>query len=148
MTQSARISGRVLAAALICMTLLVTLVLTAAPAAARDDAYRDGFCSIDWRQGRRQIKRLIRCAQRRWHVPGGASKAICIARRESGLKPRAYNRAGYAGLFQQSTRYWPRRARSYGFPDWSAFNGRANTIVSIRMAHRGGWGPWSTSGGC
>jgi hypothetical protein len=26
---------------------------------------------------------------------------------------------------------------------WRFYNGRANVIVSIRMAHRNGWGAWS-----
>ena len=137
---------RVVAAALMLITLSALLtILPSTPAAARDSRIRDTFCSHDWRDGKREIKRLIHCTVRRWHVPGGARKAIYVARRESGLRPHAYNRGGYKGLYQQSTRYWPGRARQYGFPHWSAFNGRANVIVSIRMVHRGGWGPWSTA---
>jgi hypothetical protein len=134
-----------LAVALLLSTLITVPALLPSPALARESRIRRSFCPHEWRDGRREIKRLIRCSVRRWHVPGGAHKAIVVARRESRLRPRAYNPAGYKGLYQQSVRYWPRRARHYGFPDWSAFNGRANIIVSIRMAHRGGWGPWSTA---
>lgn len=146
MTNHARTGVRAIAVALFMSALLV--LLPAGSAAARDDAYRDGFCRIEWQNGRRQVKRLIRCVERRWSVPGSARKAICVARRESGLRPRAYNRAGYAGLFQQSTRYWPDRARRYGFGDWSAFNGRANAVVSIRMADKLGWGHWGAARYC
>jgi hypothetical protein len=38
--------------------------------------------------------------------------------------------------------YWPGRAAAYGFPGWSAFNARANIIVTMEMAQRDGWGPW------
>ncbi|HZP91125.1 MAG TPA: hypothetical protein VFC04_09050 [Actinomycetota bacterium] len=99
-------------------------------------------CDYPWRRGKRQIKRLIGCAAHRWKVRGGAAKAIDVASCESGLNPKAYNPGGYAGVFQQSTRYWPERATSYGLPKRSVFNGRANVIVSIRMAHDDGWGAW------
>jgi hypothetical protein len=39
--------------------------------------------------------------------------------------------------------YWPARAASYGFANWSAFNGRANVIVTMRMVHAmGNWSHW------
>jgi soluble lytic murein transglycosylase-like protein len=137
---------RMLAAAIICITCFTLAPgLSPTPALARQSRIPSSFCPHDWRHGRRAVKRLIRCSVRRWHVPGGAHKAIVVARRESRFHPRAYNPAGYKGLYQQSVRYWRGRARRYGFPGWSAFNGRANVIVSIRMVHRGGWGPWSTA---
>ena len=73
-------------------------------------------------------------------------KAIEVARCESGLRPRAYNPNGYARLFQQSTRHRPGRADAFGVPDRSVFNGRANIIVSVRMATSMGW--WSAWAGC
>jgi len=109
---------------------------------ARTSIHRS-VCDIPWQDGPRQVRRLIRCSARRWHVGGGPRHALRVARCESHFRPRAYNPAGYAGVFQQSTRYWRRRARTYGFPRWSVFNGRANVMVSIRMAHRYGWGGWS-----
>jgi hypothetical protein len=101
------------------------------------------ICDIDWRRSTYQLKRLIRCAARRWDVAGGPDKAVAVARCESRLNPRAYNPGGYAGVFQQATKYWPSRATTYGFRDYSVYNGRANVMVSVRMAHRGGWGPWA-----
>jgi hypothetical protein len=67
-----------------------------------------------------------------------------VADCESNLNPRAYSSSGYAGLFQQSTRYWQVRADQWGQDDRSVFDGRANIIVSIRMAHASGsWSPWA-----
>jgi hypothetical protein len=66
-----------------------------------------------------------------------------VARCESNLNPHAYDSGGYAGLFQQSIRYWPGRSEQWGQVDRSVFNGRANIIVSVRMAHAAGsWSPW------
>ena len=103
----------------------------------------------------RKVAALIRCAVRRYSVPGGAATALRIARCESGehLWPWAYSN-GNAGVFQQRIAYWPGRARAYlrasWFPvhyadvvDHGWFRARANVLVSIRMAHAGGWGPWS-----
>jgi hypothetical protein len=133
--------------------LMLFLLLTAAPlmtsaeASATDgDASRrvsGRICDYDWRRSTYQLKRLIRCAARRWEVRGGPHKAVRVARCESRFDPRAYNPGGYAGVYQQSTRYWPSRATTYGFRDYSVYNGRANVVVSVRMAHRGGWEPWS-----
>ncbi len=58
------------------------------------------------------------------------------------FNPKAYG-SGDGGVFQQAIQYWPGRAKEYGFPGWSMYKGRANVIVSIRMAHRNGWGAWS-----
>ena len=104
-------------------------------------------CDFDWREGTWQVKQLIRCAARRWNSPGTPEQAVAVARCESNLDPRAYNSAGYAGLFQQATRYWPGRADRWGQGDRSVFNARANVIVSIRMAHaHGSWSAWSGCG--
>lgn len=101
-------------------------------------------CDFDWREGTWQVKHLIWCAARRWNSPGPPRQAIQVARCESNLNPRAYNSGGYAGLFQHATQYWPGRADRWGQDDRSVFNGRANVIVSIRMAHAdGSWGAWS-----
>ena len=67
---------------------------------------------------------------------------MSVARCESGFRPRAYS-GGNAGVFQQRVVYWRGRARRFGFRGWSVYNGRANVIVSIRMAHTTGWGDWS-----
>lgn len=104
------------------------------------------ICDQDWRDGTWHVKQLIRCAARRWDSPGTPRKAVAVARCESRLRPKAYNPNGYAGLFQQATRYWPDRSERWGQPDRSVFNGRANVIVSIRMAAAvDSWNAW---GGC
>lgn len=97
---------------------------------------------------RSTVKATIWCAVHKWSVEGGPRKAVLIARRESGLNPKAYNPTGCSGygckgVFQQSMRYWDGRWRSWGKDTRNnAFNMRANVIVSIRMAHIEGWGPW------
>ena len=123
---------------------LATTMLLAAPADAvhRRDPVKDRMCAIDWRDGERAVRRLIRCAAERWKVPGGPHKAIAVARCESGFDPRASGN-GNGGVFQHRIVYWPGRARTWGFPRASVYNGRANVIVSVRMAHRFGWGAWS-----
>jgi len=101
-------------------------------------------CDYDWRKGTFQIKQLIRCAAEHWNVPGGADLALYIADRESHYYPNAYNPSGCAGIYQHKLSYWPERAASFGFRGWSAYNARANIIVTMRMVHEVGWGPWST----
>ena len=114
--------------------------------AAEADQVPLRVCDFDWREGTWHIKQLIRCAARRWDSPGTPFKAVEVARCESHLRPSAYNPNGYAGLFQQATRYWAGRADRWGQPDRSVFNARANVIVSIRMARAlGSWNAW---GGC
>jgi len=95
--------------------------------------------------------RLIQCAADRWSVPGGADKAICIARRESGLVPTASSPSGeYVGLFQHSAAAWPDRFSEWTRPVWqlkeNPFNGRTASIVTMRMVNATGWGPWSGAG--
>ena len=127
------IARRALVAALTGASLVA---LAPAPPAPATEAQQVPLrvCDIEWQRGAWHVKQLIRCAANRWDSPGGGAKAIDVARCESGLSPRAYNANGYAGLFQQSTRYWPGRADAWGMPDRSVFNGRANIIVSVRMA--------------
>jgi hypothetical protein len=138
MQRSNRRRHGVLAAAL---AMTMTFALPAGPASAAGSV-NDSVCDFRWRDSTYQLKRLIRCAARRWAVPGGPDKAIAVARCESHLDPFAYA-SGNAGLFQQAVLYWPSRARTFGFPDAWAYNGRANAIVSIRMAHASGWGAWT-----
>ncbi|HJU57525.1 MAG TPA: hypothetical protein VJ774_02190 [Actinomycetota bacterium] len=133
---------RVLVAALTGASLLVVAPASAAtPSEAQEVPL--WVCDYDWQEGSWHIKQLIRCAANRWDTPGGPVKAIEVARCESGLRPTEYNPNGYAGLFQHATRYWPGRADAYGMPDRSVFNGRANIIVSVRMARSlGSWSAW------
>ena len=133
---------RAFVAAFASASLLVPAVLSATVAEARTVSQR--VCDFEWQRGDWHVKQLIRCAAHRWPVPGGAYKAIAVADCESDLNPSAYNSGGYAGLFQQSTRYWTSRARVFGQSSRSVYNGRANIIVSIRMAHSTrSWGDWA-----
>jgi hypothetical protein len=142
---------RALAAALLTVTMFAVFpALTASAASSSTTTARYSYvphkiCPIDWRKGPWHVKKLIRCAAHRWQVPGGARTALRIANRESHFRPRAYNAySGAAGIFQHLLRYWPGRAYTYGFKRWSAFNARANIIVTMRMVKRTGWSPWST----
>ena len=84
-------------------------------------------------------------------VPGGVGRAICIARRESGLDPSATSSptGEYRGLYQHDRDMWPARFDRYTYPIWElsrrALNGRTNAIVTIRMVadigtwRRAGW---------
>lgn len=130
--------------------LLIAAILTVAPASISQAAIPEGryqvppkICNIDWNKGTWQVRQLIRCAAAYWHVPGGAETALAIADRESQFRPHAYNPSGCAGIYQHMLRYWPGRASVYGFPGWSAYNARANIIVTMRMVKQDGWGPWS-----
>jgi len=94
----------------------------------------------------RDVKQAIRCATSRWHVSGGARKAISVARCESGFDEHNYY-AGHGGVFQHVIRYWSARFRRWRVRGWHMrsriYNARSNVVISIRMAHSGGWGPWS-----
>jgi len=103
-----------------------------------------------------------------WFDPSGVgSVMVCIAERESGLNPRAYNTndawrgESVAGLFQIKWPLWaannPRIPESmkrfwhYRSVTWPQFQARlADPVQSIRLAFllykHGGLGPWG--GGC
>jgi hypothetical protein len=138
-------SRRRIQAALILILTLTVLPATIAEAAVPHEARRVSakICDYDWRQGSWQVRQLIRCAASHWSVPGGAQTALYIADRESNFEPGAYNPSGAAGIYQHLLSYWPGRATTFGFHGWSAFNARANIIVTMKMVHHGGWGPWS-----
>jgi hypothetical protein len=99
-------------------------------------------------------KRRIVCAVERFGpVPGGTQRAICIAKRESGLYPAAMSQptGEYRGLYQHDRDLWPARYDKYTLPAWElsprVLNGRTNAIVTIRMVadvgtwRRAGWPP-------
>jgi hypothetical protein len=135
--------------------LVAALLLAAAPSPAPAET-RSGPCAIQRQDGQTVggwVKDLIRCAAKRWDIPGGAAKAICIARAESGLNPKSTSSGGqYLGLFQHSADAWPDRYDAWTRKAWQldprARNGRTNTIVTIRMVNANGWGPWRGAGGC
>ena len=116
------------------------------PAAAH---HADGPC--DFHRGedediRHFSARQIRCAVQRFGpVKGGRARAVCIARRESGLYPNVQSLTGmYLGLYQHAADDWDRRYEDYTKVAWdlptSALRGRTNAVVAVRMAARaGGW---------
>ena len=130
---------------------IVATVLAPSPASAR---HREGPCDPHRQEDetvQAHQRELIQCATNHWTVFGGYEKALCIAKRESGLNPRAVSSDGrYLGLYQHAKRYWPGRYDAYTRRAWelndSALIGRTNAIVSIRMAGEVGWGPWRGTG--
>ena len=130
------------------LTIALTLALSnplAAAARTRETKIPASVCDYDWRKGEWHVKQLIRCAADRWRVPGGARMALYVASRESHYRPKAYNTySGASGVFQHLSRYWPGRADAYGFGGWSAFNARANIMVTMRMVRStGDWSDWN-----
>jgi hypothetical protein len=96
-------------------------------------------------------KRRIVCAVERFGpVRGGDDRAICIAKRESGLDPNATSEptGQYRGLYQHDRDFWPSRYDTYTRPAWElsprALNGRTNAIVTIRMVVD--FGAWKAAG--
>ena len=146
MTRLTNLRRRALVAA-VAMPALLSLIPGPARATTREPNARtvsERICDFDWRDSKHEVKGLIRCAARHWGSPGGGNKALDVARCESGFQTDAYNPSGYAGVYQHAVYYWPDRADRWGFPDRSAFNGRANIIVSIRMARSADdWDLWS-----
>jgi hypothetical protein len=125
---------------------LILAVVTMAPTHAKPGV---GPCDLTAKSGESVahfMRRRIRCSVDRFGpVGGGASRAICIAKRESGLDPSAASATGmYLGLFQQSSAMWPDRYKKWTRSSWqlskNAKNGRSNGVVTIRMVHdAGGW---------
>jgi hypothetical protein len=134
--------------ALFAATMTAALLIPGTPGlAGTAETVSRRVCDYDWQRGTWHIRQLIRCAAARWDSPGTPAEAVAVAACESELRPDAFNPSGYAGLFQQATRYWPGRSTYYGQPNRSVFNARANTIVSIRMAAaHGSWSHWAGCG--
>ena len=131
--------------------LLAGVLLRATPATAQGPC---DFPRSDGETIQHFSKRRIVCAVERFGpVPGGALRAVCIAKRESGLDPAATSQptGEYRGLYQHDRDLWPARYDQYTAPVWelspSALNGRTNAIVTVRMVadigtwRRAGWPP-------
>ena len=93
-------------------------------------------------------KAMIECAIRRFG-PVSESTAFYVADRESSFYPWALNPSGCAGVYQHQLDYWGGRLAAWWNPRWfwrqpSAFNLRANVIVTMRMVRASGWGPWAS----
>ena len=153
-----RRNRRIRTTAIVVVASTIATLLAVGPAGAspvgRSGARVSGPCALARADGeiiQNFSIRLITCAADRWPVEGGAEKAICIARRESGLIPTASSATGlYVGLFQHSAADWPRRYDEWTRPIWelkeNPYNGRTNAIVAVRIANAEGWAAWSGTG--
>ena len=88
------------------------------------------------------VRQMIRSLATRYRLD--VAKAISVAECESGLNPKASN-PPYAGVYQHSTRFWPKRAATYGHEGESVFDAYANVDVALQMARASGWGAWGCS---
>lgn len=134
------------------VVVLATLVFIVTPATAmRADGVprKPPPCShIEWREGPSAVRRLIRCAERRWPVEGGHRKAVAVAKCESDFRWWIRGGTGNAhyGVYQQRDIYWDARWAKWGKPlglPRDPFNALSNVVVSIRQAREVGWSPWS-----
>lgn len=121
-----------------------------APAGVRAQCRFQGMDRGKWTD--HEVKATIRCATDHYQVAGGTRKALCVARHESGFEATANNtRSTALGVYQvlvDTWSGWHGHLRSrWWHRGWelshSRLNARANVIVSIRIAHAGGWGPWA-----
>lgn len=87
------------------------------------------------------------CAIAKWSVSGGYARFYDVAACESGWNRFASNSGRYLGLFQHAAPYWRGRVNSLTPDGWelapSWTNSRTQIVVTARMVHGGGWGPWS-----
>lgn len=101
----------------------------------------------------REIKMTLACTTKRWTPSGGLNKVYSVFGCESGFNEYADNPySSAAGIGQALASTWAswkdrfaefmRRWDLHG----SVYNGRSNSILSVRVA-AGGWGPW-TYGSC
>ena len=130
---------------------LILILVTMTPTHAKPGV---GPCDLTANPGEsvaHLMRRRITCSVDRFGpVGGGATRAICIARRESGLVPTATSEptGRYRGLYQHDRTMWPDRYEEYTVPWWElsprALSGRTNAIVTIRMVVEAG--TWKAAG--
>lgn len=96
---------------------------------------------------RSEVHKTIHCAIE--HFPTSHATADYVADRESDYQHDAWNSSsGACGVYQHLSRYWPGRVDAFNGarPRWdlagSCKDARANILVTMRMAHGDGWGPW------
>jgi hypothetical protein len=136
------------------LVLIAGVLLGGMPAAAHHLPGPCDFHRLDGESVRHFARRRVVCAAELFGpIPGGARRAVCIARRESGLIPTATSEptGQYRGLYQHDRDFWPARYQKYTLPAWElsprVLNGRTNAIVTIRMVFdtgtwwQAGWPP-------
>lgn len=93
-----------------------------------------------------EVKHTIRCAVKRWPVPGGLDRAMYIADRESNFQQFATNPSGCRGIYQWADGTWSSVLddfpRLYALLDHNVYNARSNVMYAIRYGNLRGWGPW------
>jgi hypothetical protein len=151
MDQASRITIAIVTGAMVAIVVIASPV----PAPGRPDRTRGtGPCDLPRRTGESvhdHMKRFIWCAAGKWPIRGGYTMALCVAKRESGLDPKASSTTGeYLGLYQHLATAWPSRFDRWTKRRWDlkddALNGRSNAVVTMRMVHADGWGPWKGPG--
>lgn len=131
--------------------LVLATILLAQPAHA-DGGWRWDKCRFQglqapkWTQHEEDL--TARCAVMHFSVPGGLSKFRAVISCESGWNRNAVSASGtFVGLAQHHRGYWLSRYKAFAPPHWDLKPGWANSrthlIVTARMVHAGGWGPWS-----
>lgn len=123
----------------------IVAVVIASPGAARA---KNAECRFG--TGHRAMRQTIWCVTNKLHTGGEFRRtALYVANRESGFYAGATNSSsGACGIFQHIPSYWPGRYAAFSPGRWgsmgtSCYCGRTNIIVSVHMAMRGGWSPWS-----
>jgi hypothetical protein len=145
------------------MTRTITLGLALIAAAFLSRGYvEDTNAEEGWRQDQcryqslekgtwtaREERLTAACVEAKWPVPGGLQKMVQVGSCESGWYRLANNGGNYLGLFQHAAPYWSGRVgslmpRAWRLGQWSRWqNSRAQIVVTARMVHSGGWGPWT-----
>lgn len=133
------------------LLLLAGVLVGPTPVAARHLPGPCNFHRLEGESDQAFSRRRITCAVERFGpVPGGSARAICIARRESGLDPSVTSEptGEYRGLFQHDRDFWGWRFDTYTVRSWElsprVLNGRTNAIVTIRMVVD--FGTWKAAG--
>lgn len=115
---------------------------------------RERTCRFQWVDRgtwtAREERRTLECVVGRFGpIAGGIDEARAVGSCESGWNRLASNGGAYLGLFQHAASAWPGRV-AWAMPDgwrvgpWSSWrNSRAQIVVTVRMVHAGGWGPWA-----
>lgn len=151
-------------ATLVSLALAASLLIGAAPSHATVTRSLDGryvghrkvpscvfrYLDSDPSFSKDEVRSTIRCAVKRWPVPGGVDFALYIARRESGLNWDADNPYSSAsGVYQFVDGTWSsqlsRRADmiEHQHLSTSVWNARSNVLLAIRLAHGCQcWAPW------
>ena len=112
---------------------------------------KDGPCTGRWVTPK-EVVAGIACVWDRFDPGyGGVSKALDVARCESGLNPDATGGPNQ-GLWQFNVNYWPKRyanliadhdlRSTWGLRD-TPYSGRTSSIVAALTVRRGGWGIWA-----